>query len=152
MQSAPARAGTFARGGVRSSRSARLSLRVGRGRAAPATTATLLPACCTPSVIFQSSASTTAAVAATSLLTYLAWDSWTSFNLSHVTDVLTLRKGAMHAAQQVNKAVSVAGLVLVALAFLPAFASQYNELLRNALVMLGGHVSSPCARVDVSCV
>lgn len=90
-------------------------------------------------------------MAFSSLLTYLAWESWTSFKPSHVTDVLTLRKGAMHAAQQLNKAVSVAGLVLVALAFLPAFAPQCNELLRNALVMLGGHVRA-CASLDVSCV
>jgi hypothetical protein len=42
---------------------------------------------------------------------------------------------------QVNKAASVAGLVLISLAFLPAFSALSNDLLRNALVILGSHAA-----------
>jgi hypothetical protein len=174
-----------------------------RRAAAPVTAA--LPSCsCAAGAVFQSAASTTAAVCATSLVTYLAWGSARAFSLAEVADVLTLRKGVVHAVQQVrardgtmprvatlraapvgflqssracqmqkpharharsdasardaprppltactfcrstrqvNKAASVAGLVLISLAFLPAFSALSNDLLRNALVILASHAA-----------
>jgi hypothetical protein len=98
---APARASAFACGAPPLAIiSARRPSQPRRG-AAPVTAA--LPSCsCAAGVVFQSAASTTAAVCATSLVTYLAWGSARAFSLAEVTDVLTLRKGAVHAAQQVR--------------------------------------------------
>ena len=95
-------------------------------------------ACC---ALFESAASTTATVLAASVVTYTSWEAPTTLNVGALADVLTLRKGALHAATVVNKAVSVAGLVLIALAFLPQFASLSAELTFNALVMLGAHAA-----------
>jgi hypothetical protein len=95
-------------------------------------------ACC---AVFQTAAGTTAAVLAASVVGYTAWEAPTAFNAGALTDMLTLRKGVLHAAQLLNKAVSVAGLALVALAFLPAFAPLSRELTLHALVLLAAHAT-----------
>ena len=67
-------------------------------------------------------------------------------NVAALTDVLTLRKGVLHAATVVNKAASVAGLVLISLAFLPHFAALSSELTFNALLLLGTHAAFSVVR------
>jgi len=95
--------------------------------------------CC--SAAFQSAAYTTATVLAASVVSYTAWEAPASFNGAALADVVLLRKGVGHSARLLNKAASVAGLALVALAFLPHFAAQSSQLTFNALAMLGAHAS-----------
>ena len=55
--------------------------------------------------------------------------------------MLTLKKGVSNTLVTLNKAVSVAGLVLLSLAFLPQFALTQNELIRNSLGLLAAHAT-----------
>ena len=75
------------------------------------------------------------------MVTYTAWEAPTRFDGAALADVLLLRKGVGHSARLLNKAASVAGLALVALAFLPHFAAQSSQLTFNALAMLGTHAA-----------
>lgn len=70
-----------------------------------------------------------------------AWDGKGKFNPSAVTDVLTVKKGISSALVTLNKALSVAGLALIGLAFFPQLAASSTELLRNALAMLASHAA-----------
>ena len=100
--------------------------------------------CC--AAVVQSAAYTTATVLATSVVTYTAWEAPASFKTSSLADVLLLRKGLGHSARLLNKAASVAGLALVALAFLPHFAAQSSQLTFNALALLGAHAAYSVVR------
>jgi hypothetical protein len=55
--------------------------------------------------------------------------------------VLTVKKGVSNTLVTLNKALSVSGLVLLSLAFLPQFALTQSELIRNSLGMLAVHAT-----------
>jgi len=64
-----------------------------------------------------------------------------SYTPSSIITVLTFKKGLDHSLVELNKSVSLSGLCTLAAAFLPAFSSQKETLIKHAMGMLTVHTA-----------
>jgi hypothetical protein len=82
----------------------------------------------------------TAAVLASYLAFYTAYSKANkTLELQLLIDVFTLAKGLDHTLVELNKAISLAGITTLSMAFLPGFEGFKNDLLLSAMVTLWTH-------------
>ena len=89
-----------------------------------------------------SAALTTSAVVAAYLLLYTAYDKASrTLSVPLLLDTLLVRRNLTHTLLELNKAISLAGLTVLALAYLPSFEAQSGPLKLQALALLMAHSS-----------
>jgi hypothetical protein len=90
----------------------------------------------------SAAALTTSAVLAAYLLFYTAFDKASkTLSVGLLLDTLLVRRNLTHTLLELNKAISLAGLTVLALAYLPSFEAQSGALKVQALGLLGTHSS-----------